>query len=131
MKTHTIIDEKILPIDLYDEVKQIIRNHHERIDGKGYPDKLHNIPCYVKIISITDCFDAMTSKRNYNKVKSLNEAIQELVISSIPQIKDNGTFQQLNTNLTKIFINMLLKNKDILNFFNLQNLEDIKKIKLI
>lgn len=57
-----------------------IRNHHERYDGTGYPDKLFgkNIPLMARIIGIADAFDAMTTDRPYRKGFSPEEAMEEL-----------------------------------------------------
>jgi len=58
----------------------IIRHHHERMDGKGYPggltgDKLDDL---TKIIIVVDSYDAMTSKRNYITRMSMDQALEEL-----------------------------------------------------
>lgn len=57
-----------------------VRNHHERYDGKGYPDKLKelDIPLLARIIAVADTFDAMTSDRPYRKALDLQTAIDEL-----------------------------------------------------
>jgi HD-GYP domain-containing protein (c-di-GMP phosphodiesterase class II) len=52
-------------IRMLSPTRGVVRHHHERIDGKGYPDKLTDLPKLVKIICIADCFDAMTSNRPY------------------------------------------------------------------
>ncbi|MNP70439.1 Cyclic di-GMP phosphodiesterase response regulator RpfG [compost metagenome] len=54
--------------------------HHERYDGKGYPENLKgdDIPYNARILTVVDSFDAMTSERPYNKRKSYGEAIEEL-----------------------------------------------------
>lgn len=66
----------------YDEIlKIIIRNHHERWDGKGYPDGIEGekIPLIARIVSIADAYDAMTSTRSYRKrIKTAEEATKEL-----------------------------------------------------
>jgi len=57
-----------------------IKHHHERYDGKGYPQglKARNIPLGARIIAVADAFDAMISDRPYRKAKSVDEAIGEL-----------------------------------------------------
>jgi putative two-component system response regulator len=58
----------------------IIRHHHERWDGKGYPSRLtgENIPRLARIVAVTDAFDAMTSDRPYHKGKSWQEGLEIL-----------------------------------------------------
>jgi hypothetical protein len=68
MEEHSIIGERILArVDDYSEIAQIVRHHHERIDGHGYPDGLLNtqIPLLSRIIAVADAYDAMTSDRPY------------------------------------------------------------------
>jgi putative nucleotidyltransferase with HDIG domain len=68
MEEHPEIGERILTnVDDYAEIAKIVRHHHERIDGNGYPDGLHdqNIPILSKIIAVADAYDAMTSDRPY------------------------------------------------------------------
>lgn len=62
------------------EIAQVILQHHEKIDGSGYPFGLkgNEISIEAKIISVADSFDAMVSNRPYRKPMSVNEAIQEL-----------------------------------------------------
>ena len=58
----------------------ILRHHHERWDGKGYPDGLkgEGIPMGARIIGVVDAFDAMTQYRIYHEAKSVPEAVEEL-----------------------------------------------------
>jgi HD-GYP domain-containing protein (c-di-GMP phosphodiesterase class II) len=58
-----------------------VRGHHERMDGKGYPDNLSNgdIPVIARIIAVADTFDAMTSDRPYRKALSTENALEELI----------------------------------------------------
>jgi len=81
IKDHPIIGENILkPVVLIDTERKIIRHHHERWDGKGYPDGLsgENIPFLSRILSVADSFDAMTSNRPYRKAMRIDDAIGEL-----------------------------------------------------
>jgi len=68
MEQHATIGERILAnVDDYKEIAQVVRHHHERIDGNGYPDGLsgEEIPILSRIIAVADAFDAMTSDRPY------------------------------------------------------------------
>ena len=68
MERHSEIGERILRnVDDYTEIADIVRSHHERIDGMGYPDGLHadDIPLLARIIGVADAYDAMTSDRPY------------------------------------------------------------------
>ena len=68
MEQHPVIGERILTkVDDYSEIAKIVRHHHERVDGLGYPDGLdgEEIPLLAKIISVADAYDAMTSDRPY------------------------------------------------------------------
>lgn len=62
-------------------LEEALRGHHERIDGKGYPDQLggDQIPLYSRIILVADTFDAMTSNRVYRKKLSLERTYEELL----------------------------------------------------
>jgi putative nucleotidyltransferase with HDIG domain len=68
MEQHSVIGERILrKIDDYSEIAKIVRHHHERIDGEGYPDRLvrNGIPLLSRIIAVADAYNAMTSARPY------------------------------------------------------------------
>ena len=70
IKKHPIFGYFILDkIDGFEDIKKVVLDHHERIDGKGYPLKKRRKDIYylAKIISIADAYDAMTSKRPYRK----------------------------------------------------------------
>lgn len=68
MEEHPEIGERILAkVDDYSEIAKIVRHHHERIDGQGYPDGLvgEGIPLLSRIIAVADAYNAMTSDRPY------------------------------------------------------------------
>jgi putative nucleotidyltransferase with HDIG domain len=83
MKSHTLLGEKILePLKskVIEGIRGMVRNHHEMVDGKGYPDGLRggNIPLGARIITVADCFDTMVSQRLYKPERSVEEAVEEL-----------------------------------------------------
>jgi len=82
MKDHPLIGYNIInDVGFLEKTKEIILSHHERIDGQGYPRNLkgNEIPFLARIISITDAFDAMTSKRIYKqRAMTVKEAFNEM-----------------------------------------------------
>jgi len=78
----------------------MIRSHHERYDGEGYPDKIKgdNINLFAQIIAVADAYDAMISPRAYREPMSKEAAISELKVNS-------GT--QFNTQVVKAFLKMM------------------------
>lgn len=106
IKQHPLIGGNILSkIKHFDEIAVIVKYHHERIDGKGYPEglKASEIPFLSKIICIADAFDAMTTDRPYRKALSAEIAMAELQ-------KYSGT--QFDEQLCEVFVH-LVKNKII------------------
>jgi len=68
MERHSVIGEEILRnVDDYGEIAEVVRSHHERVDGTGYPDRLagDDIPLLARIIGVADAYNAMTSDRPY------------------------------------------------------------------
>lgn len=81
MQQHTLIGERIVqPLRMSAAVGPIVRYHHERWDGRGYPDGLLHeaIPLGARIVAVADAFDAMTTTRPYNRVLSAAEAAERL-----------------------------------------------------
>jgi HD-GYP domain-containing protein (c-di-GMP phosphodiesterase class II) len=81
MKTHPEIGERMLKgIDFLAPALPIVRGHHERWDGDGYPDGLagQDIPVGARIVAVCDAFDAMTSDRPYRKALGIDQACVEL-----------------------------------------------------
>ena len=102
IKEHTHKGYKILePIKQLKDYLPSVLYHHERIDGKGYPEGLSGkeIPLFARIIAVADTFDAMTSDRAYRKAKRFEAVIKELLDVS-------GT--QLDAEITRIFITKCL-----------------------
>ena len=83
MKSHTLMGEKIvgpLKVKAIERIRGMVRNHHEMVDGTGYPDHLSgdHIPLGARIITVADCFDSMVSERAYKRGLTVEEAMQEL-----------------------------------------------------
>ena len=113
IKNHPVMIELLLYKEEYNELKTIIRSHHERIDGRGYSEQLkgENIPFLTEIITIADAFDAMTTDRGYNKVKTFSEALTELYNCSVPIQSNNGEqIQQFDKFLVDKFIKTITEN---------------------
>ena len=82
IRQHPLTGMKILePLDFFREVRLCIGQHHERVDGRGYPHglKAAEIMLEARILSIADAFDAMTSDRPYRKALSCRDAVRELL----------------------------------------------------
>ncbi len=81
MKRHTVIGESLCGnLRSLAPIRAIIRHHHERLDGSGYPDGLRGaaVPLLAQIISIVDAFDAMTTTRPYRSAMTVARACEEL-----------------------------------------------------
>ena len=79
MRTHTLKGEEICrPMKCLAPVLPIIRNHHERWDGTGYPDGLsgHRIPLLARVLQFADIYDALTSARPYKLAMNAMEALR-------------------------------------------------------
>ena len=106
MKQHPKIGAEIIaPMDNFTNVLPLILYHHERYDGKGYPQQLkgENIPYLVKIVTLADSFDAMTSTRIYRHRRSFTDALEEI---------KRCTATQFDPELAPIFIEVAKDNVD-------------------
>ncbi len=102
IERHPEIGWKILSsTNEFSQLAQFVLNHHEKWDGSGYPNgiKGEDIQIEARIIGVADAYDAMTSKRNYQKGISQEEAIEELKRCS-------GT--QFDPKIIDVFVNMVL-----------------------
>ncbi len=101
IKIHPVLGEQILKPILEDGLMlSIIRHHHERYDGKGYPDGLsrEQIPLLVAIVTVADSYDAMTSTRAYRKAMSPEVAQEQL---------RQGRGSQFHPDVVDVFLQIL------------------------
>jgi len=85
IRKHPVVGANIIqPLGFMEREQFIIRHHHERMDGKGYPDGLkgEDLDQLTKILIVVDSYDAMTSRRNYRRNMSMDEALNELQLHS-------------------------------------------------
>jgi HD-GYP domain-containing protein (c-di-GMP phosphodiesterase class II) len=82
IRRHSVLgSEMVKDISYLRPAYEVIRHHHERWDGKGYPDGLAGeaIPFGARLVCVADCFDAMTTDRPYSRARSLEIACQEII----------------------------------------------------
>jgi len=102
---HPAIGDNIVgKLKLFHSVADIVRHHHERFDGKGYPDGLQGqeISLGARIVAVADAFDAMTSTRAYRTAFTLSQAIEETK-------RCQGT--QFDPNIVAILVELAVQNK--------------------
>ena len=90
LRKHPELGVKLLrPVLLSEEMVAVIRGHHERYDGKGYPDHLDgkHVHLFAQIVAVADAYDAMTSNRAYRKALNKKDAIAELKKNSGAQFE--------------------------------------------
>lgn len=108
VKKHPEIASNILgDANFLEDSRKIIYQHHERVDGKGYPQQLESeeIELAAKVLAVADAYDAMTSRRPYReKPLTKKEAIEELK-------KCKGS--QFDTKVVKAFIDLLNRREEL------------------
>ena len=106
VKTHTVLGYEICKdLKTLKDALPIIRSHHEKLDGSGYPDGLtrDKISDIVAIATIADIYDALTSDRSYHKGRTPEEAFR------IMEEEDNGRNETINSYFLSVFKDIILK----------------------
>jgi len=101
MRRHPVTGAQIVaPLEFFDDGAVIVRHHHERLDGSGYPDGLQGetIPIGARIVAVADTYDALTSRRPYRAALTHADAIHVLR-------RESG--RTLDAQLVQLFIDML------------------------
>jgi HD-GYP domain-containing protein (c-di-GMP phosphodiesterase class II) len=101
MRTHPLVGAQIVaPINFLGDAVELVRHHHERFDGEGYPDGLRGdeIPLSARIFSVADAFDAMTSDRPYRNAIGVERAIAEI---------QDGSGSQFDPEVVRAFVGMV------------------------
>jgi putative nucleotidyltransferase with HDIG domain len=100
MKHPSVGAEIVSKMDFFKNIKGIVRYHHERYDGKGYPDGLvgDDIPLEACILAIADAYDAMTSDRPYRQALAKDEALKEI---------ENNAGTQFHPELARTFVSIM------------------------
>jgi len=101
MRDHPVIGAQIVsPIAFLNDAVGLIRHHHERFDGTGYPDglKRREIPLAARVFSVADSFDAMTSDRPYRRAMGIERALAEI---------RGGAGTQWDPDVARVFVRMI------------------------
>lgn len=109
IKNHPTIGAHILSnASIFADIIPIVKHHHERYDGKGYPSRLagEDIPYLARIVSVADTFDAMTSHRSYRQALDFDYTMNEIE-------RCKGT--QFDPAIADVFLEILRTNKDKIN----------------
>jgi len=106
MRTHSVIGESIVrPLRSMSAVCPIVRHHHEKCDGSGYPDGLtgQQIPLEARVFQIVDAFDALTNDRPYRTALSSKEALDLLI--------DEARSEKWDREITNVFADGISQDK--------------------
>jgi putative two-component system response regulator len=119
IKKHSEIGAEIIrPIRFFKAIVEGIRYHHERWDGKGYPEgkKAEEIPLNARVISVADVFDVIVSPRPYKPAKTMDEAVEEI-------IRNKGT--QFDPQVVDVFVKLYREEKVQEIYTNLQRSDQV------
>ena len=107
MRSHPLTGAQILaPLELFEEGAVIVRHHHERLDGTGYPDRLVGlgIPIGARIVAVADVYDALVSDRPYRRALPPRAALRHL---------HEEAGRSLDGELVDLFAGMMVRGADI------------------
>lgn len=105
IKNHPLIGAQIInAASIFEDIIPIVKSHHERYDGKGYPNGLKGdeIPLYARIVALADSFDAMTSDRQYRKGMTIDLAKTEII---------RNIDTQFDGNVARAFVTVIESNR--------------------
>ena len=101
MRRHPLTGAQIVaPLEFFADGALIVRHHHERVDGSGYPDGLSGeaIPIGARIVAVADVYDALTSERPYRRALAHTVVLEQLAIEA---------GRTLDSRLTRLFTDMV------------------------
>lgn len=110
IKTHCQIAEDILKNILDYDIIEIVKQHHERLDGSGYPKGIITENIGAKILGIVDSYDAMTSQRVYNHTMSKEETFKELELCTKP-FEESGKGKLYDSDIVDLFKEIVLSER--------------------
>jgi putative two-component system response regulator len=112
MKEHPIVGERICaPLKSFRAVLPVIRHHHEKLDGSGYPDGLRGeaIPVTARILTVVDVYDALTTERPYKPAFSMTDALKTMQQEVAKGWWDPQIFEEFERLITRGTVNLLSK----------------------
>ncbi len=110
IKTHCQLAEEVLTDVLEDDIIEIVKQHHERLDGSGYPKGISIENIGAKILGIVDSYDAMTSQRVYSHTMSKEETLKELKLCT-KSFEEYGKGKLYDAYLVDLFKEIVLSDQ--------------------
>jgi putative two-component system response regulator len=96
MREHPIVGDALCAgLRSLNHVRPIVRHHHERLDGSGYPDGLRRVPLLAQIVGVVDVFDALTTERPYRQPLSRDDAFEVLTDEALKGWRDRALVDAL------------------------------------